>query len=497
MKRILSLITILCITIGITSCTKHDNINYKNITEVKGFEVLNELPFVKLTENDYASFCEFLDYDNIECPYSELFDIETAMAEKESRTFDVSEHTYNFFENSHHADADKLYEVVSANNEQYMETFGKYFNKKLSDSKLKECCEIVADTLNWGIENIDGLDIDELGCILGNLKILRKDSSNFAEFNYKKDIMNISPDMIELKEERSGNENIYELMVSHETMHMLQSHCTDIEQSEDDFFIGTSYSFGNLEMNPLKNSWLYEASAELNATLHFDSEPTTYQYMINNLESISLATILNDNVKARQLEMLSFTQDAEKVYKQLEFKNETKAAEFLYVVELMRKKPDDFKTVYESKYGAVEDYSEFVKTTYEPYFAEVVSKLLYKNIAYQLTQNDMSLNDVFYVISLYELDLLKDIPLNNATVREQYSQVYEQYVDLQKTFFGYIQKYTDVDVESGFAEYQINYETDSVYANALLEGLNPDKKEYLLFRNNVLFDESYKHIISL
>lgn len=496
MKRTLSLITMLCITIGITSCTKNDDISYRNITEVKGFEVLDELPFVQLTKNDYASFCEYLDYDNIECPYSELFDIETAMTEKESRTFDVSEHTYNFFENSYYVEADKLYEVVSANNDQYMETFGKYFNKKLSGSKLKECCEFVADTLNWGIENIDGLDIDELGCILGNLKILQRDSTNLGEFDCKKDILNISPNMIKLKKERNGNANIYELTVSHETMHILQSRCTDVEQSEDDFFIGTSYSFENLEINPLKTSWLYEASAELNATLRFDSEPTTYQYMIDNLETISLATVLSDNVKARQLEKLSFTHDVDTIYKQLEFQEKTKAIDFLYAIELMRKKPDDFKAVYESKCGAIEDYSEFVKTTYEPYFAEVISKLLYKNLAYQLTKNDMSLNDVFYIISLYELDLLKDIPLDNATVREQYSQVYEQYVDLQKTFFGYIQKYTDVDVESGFAEYQINYETDSVYANVSLEWLNADKREYLLFRNDALFDENYKHIIS-
>lgn len=82
--------------------------------------------------------------------------------------------------------------------------------------------------------------------------------------------------------------------------------------------------------------------------------------MIDNIESISLATVLNDNVKSRQLEKLCFTQNETALYEQLEFADERKAIEFLYVVELLREKTKDFKEMHEQQYGELkEDYGEF------------------------------------------------------------------------------------------------------------------------------------------
>ncbi len=497
MKRILVLFTILAMLFTMCACeNKKTFVSSFKAQEISSFKIENELPPVQLETADYNAFLEVIDYNGIECPFSDLFGITEAVAEKASRVFAIEKHTYDFFEGASSVDVEKLYQVVKKNNEKYMEGISQYFNNELSDSKLRECCEIVADTLNWGISNIDGVDLAQLGCVLGNLKILNRGTMNLGTFNDKTNLLNISPDMIKSKIERTGNSDIYRLTVSHETMHILQCRCCDLIQAENDHFIGTSYVFESLEINPLKNSWLYEASAELNATLRLNSAPTTYQYMIDNLESISLATILNDNNKVRQLEKFSFTQDEASVYKQLEFEDETDAIEFLYTVELLRVKPEDFKAVYEREYAAVEDYDEFLKTTYNPYFVEVVSKLMYKNLAQKLTQNKMSLNDVFYIISLYELDLLKDIPLGNSVVRDKYREVYENYLALQNEFFNLIQKCADINVHDSFAEYSINFGEEELYANATLDWLDSDKSDYLLFRNKVLYDKSHKPILS-
>lgn len=495
--RMLSIIMTLVLSLLVTSCSNEAEFNKTLEHTISDFCMESELPEIKFSADDYQSFLSYINYEGVECPFNELFGIKEAFLEKENRNFDVEKHTYSFFDSSSFVDSVKLYEIVKANNEKYMEGVGKHFNKELSNSKLKECCVIVADTLNWGIENIDGIDIAELGCILGNLKILNRGSMNLGTFNDKNDLLNISPDMIKSKKKRNGNSDMYEITVSHETMHILQCRCTDVEQSDDDSFIGTSYAFENLAVNPLKISWLYEASAELNTTLRFGCNPTTYQYMIDNLESISYATVLNDDVKARQLEKLCFTQDDNALYKQLEFDDKIKAAEFLYAIELLRNKPEDFKNAYEKVYGTLEeDYTEFLKKTYNPYFVEVVSKLLYKNLAQKLTQNEMNLNDIFYILSMYELDLLKDIPLDNPTVKEKYIGIYDKYIDMQKTFFAYIQKNTDVGVLDSFMEYQMNYENDSVYANASLEWLDAEKREYIIYRNGVLYDKTHKCILN-
>jgi len=494
MKRIICFLIIFALLF--TGCSKSNTITSKE-QHIEKLAVSNEFESIQINSVDYDNFISYLNYDNIECPYGELFDIESALNEKQSYVFDVKEHTYDFFEGASVVDAEKLYNVVKKNNEKYMEGVGKHFNKELSNSKLRECCEIVADTLNWGIDNIKGIDLGELGCILGNLKIVNTNSMNLGTFSDKNDSLKISPDMIKQKKNRNGNSNMYELTVSHEAMHILQCRCTDVEQKEEDSFIGTSYSFETLDINPLKHSWLYEASAERNAVLKLGSNPTTYQYMIDNLETISLSTVLNKNVQARQLEKLCFTQDNNTLYKQLEFSDEKKAIEFLYVVELLRNRPEDFKLKYENEYGELPgDYSEFLKLTYNPYFVEVTSKLFYKNLALSLLQNSIELSDVYYLIFLYEVDLLKDIPFDSSSVREKYNETYVMYVNMQREFFNMLQKYVSINVEEEFTKYQMNYEGSEMCANARLDWLDNEKREYLLYRNEVLFDSQHKCILS-
>ena len=496
MKKIIALFLVVISVCSFSSCKKESAFSSSNHKKQEiTFASSDSLETIKLSSENYEAFCDYLDYNNINCPYSEIFGIKEAFSEKEKRGFDAEKHSYDFFEGNFLVEEDKLFKVVKENNAKYMEGIRKHFYDNLSDSKLKECCRIVADTINWGIENIDGIDLEELSCMIGNLKILNRGTMNLATFDDESDSINISPDIIDSKKERTGISNIYEMTVCHETMHLMQCRCTDVSQGEEDSFIGASYSFETLEINPLKISWLYEASAELNTAMKFNCEPTTYTYMIDNLESISLATVLNENVKARQLEKLCFTQDEETLYKQLEFEDKEKSAEFLYAVEILRNKPEDFKKAYEKTYGTLtEDYSEFIKKTYNPYFVEVVSKLLYKNLALKLTQNEICLNDVFYIISLYELDLLKDIPLDNLSVREKYKDTYEKYMELQKTFLEMLQKNTDLNIMDSFLEYQMNLDNGSLYANASLDWLEEEKAEYLLSRNNTLYDSGYTHL---
>ena len=492
MKRIISIVILIINMFVLSSCVMQQKKLDYDAPKIECFKIRDELPTIRINGESYNEISNYINYENIECPYSELFGIKQALAERENREFVVKKHTYDFFEGKKEVDVEKLYDTVKKNNDEYLNGISKHFNKKLSNSKLKKSCKIVADTINWGINNIEGIDLDELGCILGNLKILNRGTMNLGTFNDKNDLLNVSPSMINAKKERNGNADMYELTICHETMHILQCRCTDVPQSEDDSFIGTSYRFQNLEVNPLKSSWLYEASAELNATQKYYSLPTTYTYMIDNLETISLVSLLDNCVEAQQLEKLCFTKEHEKLYKQIGFDDEEKSIAFLYVVELLRNKPEDFKNAYEKMYNTkIDDYGEFLKRTYNPYFVEVTSKLLYKNLAKQLLENDMPLNDAFYIISLYELDLLKDIPFDSIEVREKYFSVYEDYISLRNKFLECIQEYILEDVKVLFENYEINYGDDNVYANATFKWLDENKSEYLLLRNRFLFNKKY------
>ncbi len=471
------------------SCTKKS-------TDIIAIKTDISLGSVRISNQDFQEINNYTDYNNIECPYNELFDMDTAIVEKSFYSFSVEQHNYDFLNGTNIVDADKLYSVVKENNKKYMDGIGGNFNKKLSDSKLKESCEYIAKTLNWGIENISGLNLKELSCILGGLKIVKVDSLNsVGSYSDKQMILKLDPDAIKTKGKSNNIDNMFELTVCHEAMHILQSHCLDIEQLNDDSFIATSYSFENLNINPLKHSWLYEGSAELCATQMLNMTPTTYQYMIDNIETINLATLISDNQGAGRLEQVALTNDTETLYSLFDFNDSKKAMEFLYTVELLREQPKDFEMAYKNTYGDFEQgYEEFLKLTYNPYFVEVTSKLLYKNLAYKLTKNEISLNDVFYIISIYEMDLLKDIPLDNETVREKYQTTYDNYVELQNKLFKTLQQYTEMNICDEFVKYEVDYGDKLKYINADLKWLDDNKKTYLFNRNYALYKSDYKKV---
>lgn len=472
----------------------------KEATELVGFKSMNEVSEdVTITADQLNRFLNCVSYDEIRCPYSELFGIEEAKQEKNTRVFSVVQHTYNFFDKEKTVDADKLYNVVKSNNEAYLaDGVKKNFNKELSESDLKKACVIVADAVNWGIENVAEFDWGRIGCVLANLKILTKNSFSYGIFDEKEHLLTLVPDLIERENEKDDSFDMFEQTVTHETMHMMQCYCVDIAAGAEDSFIGISYDFENLPVNPLKNRWLFEASAELCTSSKMGIPPTTYKSMIKNLETINLSTVLDDAQKAKQTEKISFSNKAENLYNQLEFANQNKAIEFLYVIELLREAPEDFKAVYEKEYGSIDaNYSEFLKETYNHYFVETTSKLFYKNLAEKLSSTQMSLDDIFYLISLYEMDLLKDIPLNNTSIREENENIYYGYLALQNEFYTILQENMKTDVKTAFVEYKANYGEEAIYANADLSWLSEDKKEYLLYRNKDLYNKYFKNISSI
>ncbi|MCH5187812.1 MAG: hypothetical protein J1F63_05370 [Oscillospiraceae bacterium] len=501
MKKAISIMIFIAAIVTFASCGHKSTITPRPAApEIAGFMMSEELPKVKITEEALSGFISALDYDGTECPYSELFSIDKALAEKNSRGYSAETHSYDFFGADKTVDVDKLYKVVKENNKEYANGEMKYFAEEPSDSKLKEYCQIVADTINWGIANIEDFDYGEIGCMLGNLKIVYRNTPNLGYFDYKKGALTLSETMIDIAAKKNGDPDQYKSTIIHEAMHILQCYCIDVPMTEDDSFVGVSYYFDDLEVNPLRVSWLTEAPAEINMSLMNNCEPNMYSYMINNLESVSLATILNDNVRVRQIEKICLGHDVDPLYGQLEFSDDTRAIEFLYAMELLRAYPDDFRAKYESLHGPFEGdeaYKTFLRETYRPYVEEVLSKLFYKNLAIKLSQNEISLNDVFYLISMHELDLMNHIPLGNAAERENYGDLVTQYMELQSDFFELIQPYSDINITEAFKAYTMNYGDGEIYADAGLQWLGADKRDYILSRNIALYDKYFKSLIQL
>ena len=115
---------------------------------------------------------------------------------QESRNL-TGEHQYSFFKADKTVRADKLLEVVKKNNAEYRkDTVKKNMTKEFSDKQLKTYCGWIAETVNWQIEKHSDFDFETVGCVLGNLKIVEKNSTNYGGFDCKSGVMSINPKMI-------------------------------------------------------------------------------------------------------------------------------------------------------------------------------------------------------------------------------------------------------------------------------------------------------------
>ena len=413
----------------------------------------------------------YADINAEQYPYSKLFGISAAMSKmQESRNL-IGEHQYSFFKADKTVNADKLLEIVKKNNAEYRkDTVKKNMTKAFSDKQLKTYCGWIAETVNWQIEKNSGFDFETVGCVLGNLKIVEKNSTNYGGFDCKSGVMSINPKMIKA----TGKKNDYEKFIfTHEAIHMLQSGCADMT-GEDSENYGVSYSFSELLVNPLKLSWLYEGSAELNAAQFRNTDISTYKALVAFIKSLDLATLVNDTPNSGMAENICFGHNPEDLYRELGFENEQTAAAFLYSAEIMLTKPDDFFKAYGNE---SEDKTEFVNRNIKPAVYETLSKMFYRNIAQRLCNTEMSLNDVFCLISLHEAQINKQLQLGSKESQEIYKSYTGEYAKIKEKFFELAGAGNLENIS--YSEYKIKYEDNGEYINADFSWLDENKRDII------------------
>ena len=473
MKKTLCIILCLITLNSLSGCgnKKEYATGGESLTTVE-FKEQEQSQKIKISAVECDSFIRaYADINAEQYPYSELFGISAAMSKmQESRNL-TGEHQYSFFKADKIVNADKLLEIVKKNNAEYRkDTVKKNMTKEFSDKQLKTYCGWIAETVNWQIEKNLGFDFETVGCVLGNLKIVEKNSTNYGGFDCKSGVMSINPKMIKA----TGKKNDYEKFIfTHEAIHMLQSGCADMT-GEDSENYGVSYSFSELLVNPLKLSWLYEGSAELNAAQFRNTDISTYKSFAAFIKSLDLATLVNDTSNAGMTENICFGHNPEDLYRELGFENEQSAAAFLYSAEIMLTKPDEFFKAYGNE---SEDKTEFVNRNIKPAVYETLSKMFYRNIAQRLCNTEMSLNDVFCLISLHEAQINKQLQLGSKESQEIYKSYTDEYAKLKEKFFELAGAGNLENIS--YSEYKLKYEDNGEHINADFSWLDENKRDII------------------
>lgn len=447
---------------------------------------------IKFNDTNYTEFNNYLSSLNTYYDYENLYNFDSSLNEYNQLQLS-NNHMYSLNDLS----VDSLVNQVKNNNLDYKKTNKTSIYKELESNELREICKIIIDTVNSYMKDNKDISIDRIKCVLSNLKIFNQGSSVNNAFVTDDNCLVVSPNMMQIAKIMNGNETDKDVII-HEINHLLQKGCNcDLNKNENlKRNFGFSYGFKNIKVNSLDFSWIYEASAEKNMTNLTGHKPLVYENMIGYLESLSLVNILNDNYKVNDTEKLSFKRTLDDLYNYFNVTSDLDKKEILnmmYSIQVMQQAPSDFYNAYEETTGKKKDSSvvDEVNYTVKSSVCETLTKLFYRNLSKSLVNKNMTLEDVFYLISLFENDLNVHIGYNEMNLSKYNEKFMETYIQIQDNFFYQLSKCLNIsqeEIEEMFNNYssKIRLSDNIVVGNYSLSFLEKEKVKYLEERESAI-----------
>lgn len=438
-----------------------------------------------------------VDYD-----YENVYNIDKALEIYKSNNSPntVSKHSHDIRVNGKF-DADYFYKLVKKNNEAFLETAkedylsGMY--EEYSDKQLKEICSQMCEALEEFAESEPDADLDTVCCYLYNIVIIGKTGSlDFGGFTMDNRFY-LNYDNMETGSFAMDTDNIELTTFYHEMMHAFQFACDDMKKQNENR-VGITYVYNELEINPLSWYWLLEASAEMNMSQYLDVRYSTYKAMITYVDSLNFISNLGPGDDLIQLEKLCFQRDINKLFDETNMTSDEEKIELIkmmYSIEILQESDAEFYNWYENEYNVdLSDESSGEPTklclTVKEDAILTMTKMFYKNLAFQVNSGDVTLQDCYYLMRLWEADISRHFTNNTVGYMMFFHEFYDNYLKLQNSFFKMTADENDMDFEklqSDFSEYSTNAVDKS--PNCDLKFLSNERIEYI---ENYYVDSYYK-----
>ena len=167
----------------------------------------------------------------------------------------------------------------------------------------------------------------------------------------------------------------------------------------------------------------------------------------------------------------------------------------MYSIEILQESDAEFYDWYENEYNVdLSDESSGEPTklclTVKEDAILTMTKMFYKNLAFQVNSGDVTLQDCYYLMRLWEADISRHFTNNTVGYMMFFHEFYDNYLELQNSFFKMIADENDMDFEklqSDFSEYSTNAVDKS--PNCDLKFLSNERIEYI---ENYYVDSYYK-----
>ena len=376
----------------------------------------------------------------VDYPYSELFDIDEALAEESATIIAIPDSSTRLIVNSK-VDENELYQQILQNNEEYLsQNKGITKYNGTTNSLIKKVCAVVAPQINEYLSGHDlsEQDINYLNEKLSDLKIFNYDGYGYASYNPDRATLEVSEKMISNLQRNTGESQTFEKVVSHEIAHLLQAPIQQTILQNNIMQFGPCIKHSG-EQSPLYWDWYIEGSAEQLCMDYYETnESLTYPAEIKALTLMKTAGAVDPSVDVTTLEELSLQSSREPIYEYFKCTTEEEEKEILnmfYATNLFTSgsittSNQIFVDNYSSKYGPMDGSTQIkLEDEWQGCVAATTSKTFYKNLAILISEKDLQLDEIFSLISVYENNV-SNLTWYSSKRQESLLDNYTKYQDI-------------------------------------------------------------------
>lgn len=445
-----------------------------------------EIQFDSYTNDDFQDYIS-----NVEVVYkdSDLFNIEEAL--KLYNNMDIENISSNSVINNNKVDENKLYQLVLENNKKFLASDKTNKYKDINQSQLKSIVSIVVTQLNEQLQSNPEIDTNILDNTLKNLKIFECEIFGNASVELEDEKLCLNFKAINSLQQQNPDVDMLERTVKHESDHLIQ--VSYPKNDEFKYNMGMSYSYNNLSVNPLYWQWYVEGSAEKLTLKEIDDAPFSYRDQVKGLESLTLATITDKDNEVTDIEDLSLQKDLNKLFEYFNATTENQKEEvikMMFSYDIIFSDNKEFMESAKEKKGSFDliqlyDYQDELKGS----ICQTLTKIFYSNLANSLVEQEMSLNDVYSLIRVFETEMCRISDYDNTTKTDVNSTFVNSYNNIQNEFFTNLSTVTNMsndEIKASYYAFSDNYCENAKYKNENnytidinIDGLSGDKNLFL------------------
>ena len=441
---------------------------------------------LQLSAEGAASVMEVAKAQQPDYLYAHMYELDEVRRRLEMTGVNVESHKFCALNDAGVLDGEYLAQLVMQNNKSYMEDHDLGYEEPEKDYLL-ELCTFIVDVVEQMREKYPDLDWERVYCNLGNLKILYDVGMlSFAEVSEDM-VLSISKGNTQIVLTLKGEDGFVRVL-THETMHIIQIGCSCEGIENCSRRAGIAYYWDDFFLNTADWMWLAEGGAERNMCSLTGGKALTYQYKIDYLCSYAMALMLRDEVAADTMETLCFYDDPQLLFDAFDCKTPEEYDEVLKLVvttDVLQMQPRTFYDRYREATGINmwEDTEACDQFNYslKPAICISLAKEFYENLADFATENTLSCNDLFCLISLFEGHSNQHLQYKSEA-KTQYNQIFfDSYVPMREALFAALKaENPHLDIDALYADYQISTGENTI--NAELSMLPESKRAFLLER---------------